>query len=111
VLFVFLDMPARRGLSRRDHSNSRQRSCVHGQREKPYRKFAHAPLPLRHNTTKIGLQMGGASKAQLMKARVAPPGARGTGPRLRLSGYLTGIGVTELLAGELARVTDVMTLL
>jgi hypothetical protein len=61
--------------------------------------------------SKIGLQIGGASKAQLMKARVAPPGARGTGPRLRLSGYLTGIGVAELLAGELARVTDVMTLL
>src|SRR4029077_15997407 len=53
----------------------------------------------------------GASKAQLMKARVAPPGAGGTGPRLRQSGYLTGIGVAELLAGELARVTDVMTLL
>jgi hypothetical protein len=55
--------------------------------------------------------MGGASKAQLMKTRVAPPGARGTGPRLRLSGYLTGIGVAELLAGELARIAGVMTLL
>src|SRR4029077_16805488 len=35
----------RRGLCRRDHNN-RQRSCVHGQCEKPYRKFAHAPLQL-----------------------------------------------------------------
>jgi hypothetical protein len=52
-----------------------------------------------------------ANKAQLMKARVAPPGAGGTGPRLRQSGYLTGIGVAELLAGELPRVTDVMALL
>src|SRR4029077_8426856 len=101
----------RRGLCRRDASNNRQRSCVHGQCEKPCHKFVHAPLPLRSNTTKIGLQMGTASKAQLMKARVAPPGARGTGPRLRQSGYLTGIGIAELLAGELARLTDVMTLL
>ena len=36
----------RRGLCRRDHDNNRQRSCVHGQCETPYRKFAHAPLPL-----------------------------------------------------------------
>ena len=51
VLFVFLDMPAAAclGLYRRDHSNNRQRSCVHGQCEKPCRKFAHAPLPLRRS--------------------------------------------------------------
>ena len=45
-----------------------------------------------------------------MKARVASPGARGAGPRLRQSGYLTGIGIAELLAGELPRITGVMTL-
>ena len=52
----------RRGLCRRDHNN-RQRSCVHGQCEKPYRKFAHAPLPLRRNTTKTGLQKGSPIEA------------------------------------------------
>jgi hypothetical protein len=46
----------RLGLCRRDDSDSRQRSCVHGQCEKPFRKFAHALLPLRRNTAKIGLQ-------------------------------------------------------
>jgi hypothetical protein len=51
------------------------------------------------------------SEAQLIIARVAPPGARGTGPRLRQSGYLTGIGVAEVLAGELPRIAGVMTLL
>jgi hypothetical protein len=58
LLFVFLDMPAaRRGFGRRDHSNNRQRSCVHGQCKKPYRKFAHARLPLRRNTRKIGFEL------------------------------------------------------
>ena len=59
--FAWSPVLFRRGLCRRDHSNNRQRSCVHGQCEKPYRKFADAPLPLRRNTTKIGLQMGNAN--------------------------------------------------
>ena len=44
----------RRGMCRRDHSNNRQRSCVHRQCEEPYRKFAHASLPLMRKRSWIG---------------------------------------------------------
>jgi hypothetical protein len=44
----------RRGLCRRDHGNNRQRSCVHRQCEEPYRKFAHASLPLMRKLSWIG---------------------------------------------------------
>ena len=85
--FAWSPVLFRRGLCRRDHSNNRQRSCVHGQCEKPYRKFADAPLPLRRNTTKIGLQMGNANPNATRAG--SSTGRRGLVPVRRLAAKLS----------------------